>query len=583
MAWSCHQDPNQSEDLRRLCDLETPDGASLGATPEQRQIRELLHWVSLITGNFLRQRPQHFPSDGRADRLLLKNLRHVRRSLIEAGLDRDVTHDLLARIIFTQFLFHRKDSAGNPFFSKTLLAKRCDGSLRQVHSDLASILPDKDEAYALFRWMDGRFNGDLFPGGDDQTDEECEDAWRAEKEAVRPEHLQLLADLVSGTIDTTDRQLRLWPQYSFDTIPLEFISSVYEEFLTEDRDANKAYYTPPHLVDYVLDAVLPWDGAEWNLRILDPACGSGIFLVKAFQRLIHRWRRVHEREPLVSDLKPLLADNVYGVDINPNAVRVACFSLYLAMADAIDPKHYVTRERVFPRLRGKRLIARDFFDETTEGFRTVEDAGAFDLVIGNAPWGDRSAQKTSEIVPDEPPTPGRRKKKAAPKTKAETWAAPTDGPSRTMTSGRCSWPRDWSLSTNRGEWRWCSQRRLGCTTGQNRHWPCDRSSSLPSRWTKSRTSRLSDGNCSRASLGRRACWWWAEGRPIRRPRSSTSPPSRSAIRHKARSSKLSPRTFRGYLMTKRGAILWFGPCWPWAGGGICTWSIVCCVSPTWPN
>ena len=112
---------------------------------------------------------------------------------------------------------------------------------------------------------------------------------------MKPEHLKLLADLVSGTIDTTDRQLRLWPQYSFDTIPLEFISSVYEEFLTEDRDANKAYYTPSHLVDYVLDAVLPWDGDEWNLRILDPACGSGIFLVKAFQRLIHRWRRARTR------------------------------------------------------------------------------------------------------------------------------------------------------------------------------------------------------------------------------------------------------------------------------------------------
>ena len=82
MAWSCYQDPGQSEDLRRVCSLETPDAAIPPATPEQRQIRELLHWVSLITGDFLRQRPQHFPGDGRADQLLLKNLRHVRRRLI---------------------------------------------------------------------------------------------------------------------------------------------------------------------------------------------------------------------------------------------------------------------------------------------------------------------------------------------------------------------------------------------------------------------------------------------------------------------------------------------------------------------
>ena len=134
-------------------------------------------------------------------------------------------------------------------------------------------------------------------------------------------------------VDTEDRQLLLWPQYSFDTIPLEFISSVYEGFLNEDRDANKAYYTPPQLVDYVLDAVLPW-ADEWDIRVLDPACGSGIFLVKAFQRLLHRWRQAHDRDALVRDLKPILAGNLHGVDINPDAVRPACFCLYLAMGVA---------------------------------------------------------------------------------------------------------------------------------------------------------------------------------------------------------------------------------------------------------
>ena len=54
MAWSCYQDPDQSEELRRVCSLETPDDAIPEATPAQRQIRELLHWVSLITGDFLR-------------------------------------------------------------------------------------------------------------------------------------------------------------------------------------------------------------------------------------------------------------------------------------------------------------------------------------------------------------------------------------------------------------------------------------------------------------------------------------------------------------------------------------------------
>jgi len=425
MAWSCFQDPDQAEDLRRICELQTPGSVfPTVRTPEQQQIRELLHWVSLVTGNFLHQRPNHFPTTGRADFLLLKNLKHVRRLLIDLGLDRNICHDLLARVIFTQFLFHRKDSAGNPFLSSTLLAKRCEGSLRRIHSDLKSILQDKDETYSLFFWLNDRFNGDLFPDEKDKTPTSRRAAWQAEKDAVKPSHLSLLADLVSGTIDTTDRQLRLWPQYAFDTIPLEFISSIYEEFLTEDRDASKAYYTPPHLVDYVLDAVLPWQGEDWNLKILDPACGSGIFLVKAFQRIIHRWRRQQGREPRVRDLKPLLANNLYGVDRNPDAVRVACFSLYLTMADAIDPKHYVTREKVFPRLRGRHLIAKDFFDETTQGFQTVEDAEKFDLIIGNAPWGKGSADSTSDIPTDRLTAKNRgnesqRQKKL---TKAQRWS-----------------------------------------------------------------------------------------------------------------------------------------------------------------
>lgn len=427
-AWSCFQDPSQDESKIRVCDFEHEGTFGSSATSGQTRVRELLHWVSLITGSLLRQLPEQFPHDGRADALLLKNLRHVRSELIKARLDRNFCHDLLARIIFTQFLFHRKDSNGNPFFSKTLLAKRCEGSLKRVHEDLASVLQDKEETYALFRWMDERFNGDLFPGHANQGTAEREAAWLAEKEAVNEQHLRLLAELVSGTIDTTDRQLQLWPSYSFDIIPLEFISSVYEEFLNEDRFEKKAYYTRPQLVDYVLDAVLPWRGKEWDLRILDPSCGSGIFLVKAFQRLIHRWRQANQREPLVRDLKPMLAKSFVGVDIDPDSIRVACFSLYLTMADAIDPKHYVTREKVFPRLRGARLICQDFFDETTKGIRTKEDCGSYHLVIGNAPWGDNSIKSTSNALMIEVPASGRKKAKSIERTKAALWAEEHEWP-----------------------------------------------------------------------------------------------------------------------------------------------------------
>lgn len=424
IAWSCFQDPTRGAE-RRVCELQTPDGFKASGTSEQRQVRDLLHWVNLITHRAQNEQPQKFPADGRADTLLLKNLRYVRSELLQRGLLQDHCHDLLARVIFTQFLFHRRDSDGNAFFSSAKMRRlQEDDILIKVHDDLASLLSHKTDTYALFRWMDERFNGDLFPGKDGNEDVRNA-AWKAEKDAVSSDnHLKLLAGLVRGDLDVADKQQTLWPHYSFDTIPLEFISSVYEEFLTaEERGNDKAYYTPSHLVDYMLDAVLPWNSDDWNIRILDPCCGSGIFLVKAFQRLIYRWRRSHPgQEPLVRDLRPILENNLVGVDKNPEAVRVACFSLYLALADAIEPKHYVTRDnyKVFPHLRGTRLLHRDFFDEDTTEIRTVADKEKFDLLLGNAPWGDGSI--LPDKISDESTVEYRRRIKSLPPTLGQKWA-----------------------------------------------------------------------------------------------------------------------------------------------------------------
>ncbi|MBI2481397.1 MAG: hypothetical protein HYV60_22990 [Planctomycetia bacterium] len=56
IAWSCYCDPEQPEQLRRVCELATPPGFKPSGTPEQRNVRDLLHWVSLITGHIQRQR-----------------------------------------------------------------------------------------------------------------------------------------------------------------------------------------------------------------------------------------------------------------------------------------------------------------------------------------------------------------------------------------------------------------------------------------------------------------------------------------------------------------------------------------------
>ena len=348
-----------------------------------------LHWVSLVSGIFFEKHAVRFGRHGRADRLLMANLQFLRSELSRMGLADDVCHDLIARVIFVQFLSDRKDAQGRAALNGDMLQRlHTEGVLAAPHASFAEVLRDHRDTYRFFDWLNGKFNGDLFSAHLDAQAPLSDDGSR-EIDVVTVDHLALLADFIRGDIEMPDNQYCLWPQYAFDVIPLEFISSIYETFVGDAASSDGVYYTPPYLVDALLDQVLPWDSVRWDIRILDPACGSGVFLVKAFRRLVHRWKNAHPRESLrVPVLRRLLERNLFGVDKDPHAVRVASFSLYLAMCDEIDPKHYWTQVK-FPSMRHQRLVCSDFFADDVQGFDTVRDARTYDLVVGNAPFGAR--------------------------------------------------------------------------------------------------------------------------------------------------------------------------------------------------
>ena len=401
-TWTCCEPPANvgittlldSPEIEPRIDMDPQTGAFLSD-----EAAASLHWVELLTGQFFQRNEARFKPEKRADQLLLNNLKEVRQKLIASGLNDDISHDLLARIIFIQFLFDRKDPEGKAALSAEELRRlhQEERVLSQLSGSFAEILSRYDDVYALFRWLNGKFNGDLFPGKG--SEEEQEAAWASEQELVTPDHLDLLARFVSGEERMEDGQRSLWPSYAFDAIPLEFISTIYEEFVKKDTKTG-VHYTPAHVADLILDSVLPWQGQEWNLKILDPACGSGVFLVKAYQRLIYRWKATHPDERISGDvLAQLLEQNLFGVDLDAHAVRVASFSLYLAMCDEIDPRDYWKNVR-FPVLRGRRLIASDFFSEEHSGFYTGNDA-SYDLVIGNPPWGKNTATSLAHAWKDQ--------------------------------------------------------------------------------------------------------------------------------------------------------------------------------------
>jgi hypothetical protein len=398
-VWSCYEVPKFDHDS---FSLEPVEHAGLKSMSDIDTFLEGLHWIYLASGHFLSTHKDRFPYNQRADKRLLSNLKFVRRKLAH-DIPENVVHDLLARLIFIQFLFQRKDSTGNPALNDSQLTNlNAKGILLGLYSSLSEILINKRDTYALFEWLDDRFNGDMFP-----------DDWEQEKLLVTQTHLNVLSQFIKGDMQMEDGQLCLWPLYSFDALPLEFISSIYEEFVkgqtdnVDNRDnrdeAGSApddedildggggeHYTPLYLVDFMLDKVLPWNGVGYELKILDPACGSGAFLVKVFQRLVHRWRKANAgKEPTASFLRSLIEQYLFGIDIEPRAIAVASFSLYLAMCDEIDPRHYWTQVR-FPKLRGITLQAVDFFSEDVHGISTTQDLAKYDLVIGNAPWGEKT-------------------------------------------------------------------------------------------------------------------------------------------------------------------------------------------------
>jgi len=387
--WTCYEEPPKEDDvIKPVVNVSKQEIESFNQLSLSGQAAETLrlHWVNLVSGQFFQEHSQRFQRKKAADQMLLKNLKSVRKILQENELDDDTIHDLLARIIFIQFLFDRQESEGNPALNTNLLYYLYRiGELSAKYSHLADILRNHRDSYKFFRWLNSKFNGDLFPGKG-AKEEEREAEWQTEEQKVKETHLNILAYFVSGHVDIETGQLSLWPYYHFDVIPLEFISSIYEEFVSKEPGTG-VHYTPEHIVDFVLDGVLPWDSEEWDMKILDPACGSGIFLVKAFQRLIYRWEKAHKKIIQPNDLKNLLKNNLFGVDVDAQAVRVASFSLYLTMLDKVEPQYYWENEFRFPRLRERQLIAGDFFEEDKEGFRSVQDAGKYDLVVGNAPWG----------------------------------------------------------------------------------------------------------------------------------------------------------------------------------------------------
>lgn len=233
------------------------------------------------------------------------------------------------------------------------------------------VLSDGPGLCALLAELEVRFNGDVFS---------LTDGDRAE--LLASSDLERYAALVEGRTEGSG-QTSLWQLYSFRDLPVELISHVYQHFV---RDDVGAVYTPPFLVRLMLDEALGRDRldrlSQTGEVLLDPSCGSGVFLVEAYKRLIAHWRARNEwAHPDAATLRRLMLQ-VHGVDINTDAIELTAFSLCLALCEALDTNTLRTSTKLFPKLRDVSLHRSCFFDAAKEGL-LGDDIG---VVIGNPPF-----------------------------------------------------------------------------------------------------------------------------------------------------------------------------------------------------
>ncbi len=252
--------------------------------------------------------------------------------------------------------------------------------------------------------------------------------------------------------------------YEFSVLPADILGQVYERFLgkvirltaghhavvedkPEVKKAGGVFYTPTFIVEYIVRHTLgklledkqPGEygvGRGAPLRVLDPACGSGSFLIGAYQYLLDWYRDRYSLEaekwtkgrnpPLVqaqgggyrltmAERKRILLEHIYGVDIDSQAVEVTKLSLLLKVLEgeseeSLGKQLSLFQERALPNLGrnikcGNSLIGPDFYAGQQASFLDVEEqyrinafdwpkefrevfatSGGFDVVIGNPPY-----------------------------------------------------------------------------------------------------------------------------------------------------------------------------------------------------
>ena len=307
----------------------------------------------------------------RADESLLRDLKELDRILQQDyAMHPEASHGLMGKFVYLYYLRHR-GILSDPKLSGWSLLPR---DLFTRHATLKAFRTVNEE---LQSWL----NGSVFQLGDDALAN------------VTADQLRMVASVFAG--DTPGGQLHLdFQAYDFSQIPIETLSCVYEQFLHDSTgDAPSrgkslgAYYTPIPLADYMIAEMEKKRPLQEGMKVLDPSCGSGAFLVQCYRRLIEKKMRAEGRSLRKLELKELLTKSIFGIGRDADACRVAELSLILTLLDYVTPPDLEGTNFKLPTLRDQNIFEDDFF-RTDGPWRKKLGDTRFDWCIGNPPWSE---------------------------------------------------------------------------------------------------------------------------------------------------------------------------------------------------
>ena len=343
------------------------------------------------------------------DTYLLNNIIDARRILVaKDGLNLlpKAANRLIGRLLFISYLIDRDVK----FSDQEIIIGSTKKERKEAFKDIIS---NKKLIYRFFSYLTNKHDGEIFPLTEINNDTLIYD----EYDIVNELHLGVLSDLFncSSFFKYGEKyknyivQKSLFDLYDFEVIPVELISSIYETFIGNQSENEelviskqqtiKAYYTPPYIVDYILsNTITPFleDKNNTNCKLLDPACGSGIFLVETLRKLIEKEISLTQKSISDERLWSIIKTNIYGIDIDSDAIDITIFSLYVTILDYKKPAEIENFK--FKNLKGENLFGgedADFFN-VDHGFN--KKIKNLNFIVGNPPWGKVTKSRYVEYI-----------------------------------------------------------------------------------------------------------------------------------------------------------------------------------------